>query len=470
MWSWLADPIDGRSYLRFRVLICACLLFELIPLFHFRDLCYGAIPHTYRTSPPVGFLLFVWICVVCAMMIGVKVRQLTTVNWLFCVLFFGFKTWSNWHVENVFLSTFLLFMFFPPDRSAMSEIKREGSAETIPAVPRACYLLMLYYAGLVYFDSALWKLGDEMWRSGTAVWATATIPSMSYFDTSWMFPTPWIAKVLCYATLLFELLFIVLFWFRWWKWPLLAVGYLMHLGIAICFPLPLFPALMFCFYSLLPMGTAPPVTTHEHPHQDQIKKKARLAVAVIAAWTLLTLPTLSLCAGLRHYFPKPVESLAPFHNIISPYLSKLTGLTGIQSHEVYTEKLFDKIDSQLRMTYRDEFGEHEIPIVNPSGFIDFRCTNRLWVCWSFYVDNGIYTKNRTDEHLLRFAYFFSNKMNLDSNSGKFILYSRPQTLSLHKIDFDVVQANQNAPWREVGAVLRNAEGLLEVSWLPSTGK
>lgn len=98
--------------------------------------------------------------------------------------------------------------------------------------------LIQIHMGIVYFCAGVSKLQGATWWNGYAGWLTLNVPEYAPVDMSWLGHTPdpvWqaISIAITYGTLIFEIAFIFLVWFAWWR-PLLLVGaVLLHAGIGL---------------------------------------------------------------------------------------------------------------------------------------------------------------------------------------------------------------------------------------------
>ncbi|SHK80123.1 HTTM domain-containing protein [Hymenobacter psychrotolerans] len=100
--------------------------------------------------------------------------------------------------------------------------------------------LMMRYAALalliqicyVYFFTALAKLQGDLWLNGTATYYTMRVDE--FRQTDWNIPLTqnhYFVVLSTYFTILWELSFAFLIWFRPTKWPVIVGGVLLHMGI-----------------------------------------------------------------------------------------------------------------------------------------------------------------------------------------------------------------------------------------------
>lgn len=116
---------------------------------------------------------------------------------------------------------------------------------TVPIWPLQ---LMRCQIALIYLSSGLWKISYPMWRDGSAVhWAL----SLNVFHRfPWPVPVDWapLIAMLTWGTVLFELFFPVLVYFRITRMPTLLAGIGLHLGLWAAMELGPFSFLMIASY------------------------------------------------------------------------------------------------------------------------------------------------------------------------------------------------------------------------------
>lgn len=108
--------------------------------------------------------------------------------------------------------------------------------------------LIRFQIALVYVSSGVWKLYYPVWRDGSAVQLALDLNVFHRFP--WPVPPsadPWLLLV-TWGTLLFELLFPVLVWFRATRRVTLAMGIVLHLGLWVTLELGPFSWVMMASY------------------------------------------------------------------------------------------------------------------------------------------------------------------------------------------------------------------------------
>lgn len=103
---------------------------------------------------------------------------------------------------------------------------------------------------VIYAYTGFEKLKGSTWWEGTALWSVFANPQFVIIDMTWMKHFPNLIGILSFSTILFEIYFPVLVWFKKTKvWALLA-GFLFHLGIGLVMALYGFVFVMLSPYVL----------------------------------------------------------------------------------------------------------------------------------------------------------------------------------------------------------------------------
>lgn len=126
-----------------------------------------------------------------------------------------------------------------------SNLTRQGDAGRVPIWPLQ---LMRCQIALIYFSSGLWKISYPMWRDGSAVhWALSL---NAFHRLPWPVPVDWAPFIafLTWGTVLFELLFPVLVFFRATRGPMLLAGIGLHVGLWATLELGPFSYIMIASY------------------------------------------------------------------------------------------------------------------------------------------------------------------------------------------------------------------------------
>lgn len=244
----------------FRILYGLILFFEILHLYKFRNITFDKDPFVYSGEIESSYLLYFWMIVLVCFVLGLFTRLATIVNYVFTVLVFSSALKFEYHVYYAYTGVNFLLMFLPVSRVLSLDALREKIKYTgigRPYKPDRTVLEINYLApvfvgiALVYFDSIFLKFDNKLWTSGLGVWLPTSMPMIAWNDVSAALDYGKTMVFLGYFVLVFETVFIFLFWFRKWRVPLMVIGMGLHLGILIAYPIPWFALAFCCFYLLL---------------------------------------------------------------------------------------------------------------------------------------------------------------------------------------------------------------------------
>jgi hypothetical protein len=118
-----------------------------------------------------------------------------------------------------------------------------------PKIVRGWMMLLLQaQLALIYFSSFLFKLYDPVWVGGTALAHAWQFPFFGRPWTETLTGLPWLVAAGTWGTLLFEVSFPLLIWFRRLGPWLLVCGALFHLCIEVTLRLGIFSYAMMAVY------------------------------------------------------------------------------------------------------------------------------------------------------------------------------------------------------------------------------
>ena len=252
--------IDGTGLAVFRIFYSFILLSEIYQLNKFRHVIYDKDPYWYVGEINVAYLFNFWFIIIGLLFLGFFTRFATIVNYILGVIIFSSAYKFEYHVFYIYVGVNFLLTLMPVSRvfsldCLIQKLKYSnvGKPYVIDRkVLEINYLAPVFVAiALVYFDSTFFKLGSNMWRDGLGVWLPSSLPMATWNDTSIILNQEIIIKFLGYFVIVFEALFIFLFWFRKLRVPLFLIGIFFHVGILITYPIPWFALTVIGAYLLL---------------------------------------------------------------------------------------------------------------------------------------------------------------------------------------------------------------------------
>jgi len=119
-----------------------------------------------------------------------------------------------------------------------------------PSLQSVGYRLCQLQVCIVYGYSGLEKLKGAHWWRGEAIWDVLANAQLARYDFSFVAAVPLLIVGATYLTLLFEIYFPALVWVPRLRYPLLALGVALHLGMALALDIAFFAALMIASYAL----------------------------------------------------------------------------------------------------------------------------------------------------------------------------------------------------------------------------
>jgi len=138
---------------------------------------------------------------------------------------------------------YLFFMIFAEG----SEIKGRFSvlrSHISSVVIRLAQLQLCF----VYFYAGVEKLRGDQWWTGQAIWDVLANSQLATMDFAFMSAFPLLIAVLTLCTVLWEIYFPLGVWTAGARKPLLIIGVLLHIGIAITMGIPIFTMVMISIY------------------------------------------------------------------------------------------------------------------------------------------------------------------------------------------------------------------------------
>ena len=252
--------IDGTGLAVFRIFYSCVLLCEIAQIFYFRHLIYDKIP--YVSVSEINFIIPItlWGIVVVFFMFGLFTKFTSILNYLLTLILVGSLESFEYHVFYAYLGINFLIIFFPMGRCLSLDrliTKLKFSNTTFQYNPprnvSQLYYFLIIYIGLalVYFDSVFFKVSSNLWYRGLGFWEPSSLPMVTRTDMSWILNQEILVKIIGYGIIVFEFVFIFLFFRKKWRVPLAIIGVLMHIGIMIQFPIPWFGLTACAIYCLM---------------------------------------------------------------------------------------------------------------------------------------------------------------------------------------------------------------------------
>ncbi len=237
--------INSAGLSVFRILYSSILLGKVFQLYSEREIIYNGVDLN------IDYVFLFWFPVLILLIVGLYTRIASVLNYIFSIILFSSAVEYEYTTFYAFVGLNLLFIFLPISRSIsldslVMKLKystlhfRFKNDENVFAVN---YLFPIFTAiTLFYIDSVsfFFKLNPsngfslnravEMWN------IFASILNHDFYGCTFVF---------------FQLIFILLFWFKPFRIPLLFLGVIFHLGIALFTPFFWFSLKILSVYSLI---------------------------------------------------------------------------------------------------------------------------------------------------------------------------------------------------------------------------
>lgn len=262
----LDNKISSKLLGIFRITFFLNYLFEILRIFRFKNLIYDKVPYFEPAEISFTYPLVIWSISVVFIIIGYKTRLFSLINYILSLILIGTIGSFEYHMFYAYMGISFLALFIPLSKSYSidnlieklnySTLKKQHVVEE--KVPEFYYYFILFAGiGLVYFDSIFYKLTSNLWMGGLGTWYPASMPIAVNLDSSIVLNNEIFIKYLGYLTIVFELVFIFLFWKKIFKIPFFILGLGLHIGILILFPIPYFAIGVTTMYLLILPATLP---------------------------------------------------------------------------------------------------------------------------------------------------------------------------------------------------------------------
>jgi predicted DCC family thiol-disulfide oxidoreductase YuxK len=202
-------------------------------------------------------MLFFVVGEICSVVVAIRYRYLA---WpLLPVIFYSTNLYHViWAVQDggnnlTHIYILILLMAVPTLPVASAPVaERRVNDEMRAASTNVAVGLMRLQLVAMYLCAGISKLQGGMWQNGTALFY---IYQNEYFGAPWarqmVMHHPAMGTLGTYAAIVFQFSFIFLVWFRQFRYPLIAIGTLFHLGIAFTMNLHLFSLTMILSYTCM---------------------------------------------------------------------------------------------------------------------------------------------------------------------------------------------------------------------------
>jgi len=229
-------------------------------MFYFKELIFDRIPFLVSYEISIDILLLFWIISIVMLCIGLFTRTFAVVNYLFTIIICGTITSYEYHMFYAYLGVGFLFLFMPISKSYSLDaliLKLKHSNAKVAYNPdtkvsQIYYFLPLFLTiGLIYIYSVFYKFSSDYWMTGLGMWRPSVFPNFNAYGETIFINNLFLTKLFGYTMIIFEFVFVFLFWFKKLRIPFFITGIGLHLGILIFFLIPWFALGYMAIYLLL---------------------------------------------------------------------------------------------------------------------------------------------------------------------------------------------------------------------------
>ncbi|MBX9693512.1 MAG: HTTM domain-containing protein, partial [Cyanobacteria bacterium] len=311
------------------------------------------------------FVVLADLVLVASLMVGYKIRFCAIAHYLLFTALIYPNCLHRYHFDYVTGNFSLLFMFAPAAKTLSVDSRLKGIQAPGELLPRWFFFLYFTAIWLFYVDSVLFKVASPMWTGGITFWFGAALPHFSlHMYPEWL-EIDWVVKMMTYTAFVFEATFPLILFSRL-RPVMVLFGFLLHLGITLFYPIPLFGvgmAVLFLFYfnygqKATPAGSSKTADEFETP-----------------PWLGYGLIGLLMFTQILLILPK--EQKPPFTRFLMKALH-------IHRHPVYVDAHFVNPNPLCRFVTTVDGKEVEIPTFSKDGYPIYPAVEgRYWVATTF---------------------------------------------------------------------------------------
>ena len=385
--------------------------------------------------------------------VGYRTRLFLVANY-FLVFLVLYAARAQYHFDFIVRCASFVFLFSPaPRRLSVDSFLRRADSGPEPLVPRRFVVLMFASLALMYLDSIFWKYASTSWRTGSTFWLAAGLPIFSAHRLPEWMEIDWLMRVATYVALLYETLFPLVL-IRRLRTSVAVTGILLHLGIAVFFPLPWFGlgvaalVAMFVRWEALlghivrrgtpaPDGGRPVPVDRQPAHEQNGRVATPVTYAVVAA--------MALCQA----------------TVINDRRDRwiVHDVMGIYPHPIFIDLQFNLRRPVLRYEVEKDGRTIPIPSFDEQGYptVD----GRLWTELVAYLRFDPAWEAR----LYRYLDGWLEENSVEESPVK--VYYKDVVLAAPVLDFPERERMERRQWALAGTIAITARGQMLTRWEPA---
>lgn len=432
--------IDGTGLAIFRICYSTILLCEILQMFYFRHLIFDEIPYLNLPEISSAIPIIIWAISVAFVLFGLFTKTATIINYLMSLILIGTINTFEYHVFYAYMGINFLLMFMPINQCLSLDrkiLEKKTGVNQSYSVSQIYYLLPLYLGvALVYFDSVFFKLSSSMWLSGLGSWLPSSLPMCVHVNNSIFLNNEVLVKIVGLGTILFETIFIFLFFRKKFRIPLFIIGMILHLGILLEFPIPWFALTVCCIYILIiPVHFWKILfrSRNNLNYNESLENNVTLPKDVkykFIKYFVLIISVLQF--GLLYNtwligdFKKAINLNEGIDRAISRITTGYEGATrilfGITNHPVFSNEIhFDNYNHIVAVVYTDGTKQTWLPIIDKNGMADYYIYGCNWVNYTFRVNSLNVNTKKLGLGIRDYSAFWAHKHNINLDNAKFLI-------------------------------------------------
>lgn len=225
-----------------------------------REFALKVLPEGMR--PP--FLWFFWpdswalpmhlllVALLFLLTLGVGGRWLMWAAWIIDIAFYQRNYGVNFGVD-VMGVLFLFYMSFTQScerLSVMNLIRKKKTFAESDALSSGMMRLMQIQISVIYAYTGFEKLKGASWWDGTALWSVLANPQLTTMNFTFLRYFPWLIAMLGFLTVIFEIYFPAMMFWKKPRYLWLFMGFGLHFGIGLSMGIWSFSTVMVSTYFL----------------------------------------------------------------------------------------------------------------------------------------------------------------------------------------------------------------------------
>lgn len=187
-----------------------------------------------------------WVFMIAAVLLALGLfTRISSVVVFLCLISIDQRNLYILHGGDTFMRVAGFFLIFAPAGAALSldrliRIRKGKESEAIRPRPPWAQRMIQFELALLYFVTFCWKASGETWVNGTAMFYVMHLDELRRFPVPMFLQNPLVLKIGTWLTLATEFSLGVLVWFKELRYPVLAIGVILHLCFEYSLNVPLF--------------------------------------------------------------------------------------------------------------------------------------------------------------------------------------------------------------------------------------